>query len=107
MARFKASVRKFFKSLFGFVSHQIVPLICPLVPAPAKAVVMAVAGAVNAVDAALNVRAVGNGPNAIVAGDGEETGDHFTVQIQTHVCARKSDGSFEMIDALSSDDSLW
>ena len=79
MARFKAKVRKFFKSIVGFVSHKIVPVACSLVPAPAKAVVMAVGGAVKAIDAALNVRAVGNGPLAIVSADGEEAGDYFTV----------------------------
>lgn len=78
-ARFKAKVRKFFKTIVGFVSHNVVPLICPLVPAPAKAVVMAVAGVVKSVDAALNVRAVGNGPSTAVSADGEEAGDYFTV----------------------------
>lgn len=107
LARFKAKVRKFFKTIVGFVSHNVVPLICPLVPAPAKAVVMAVAGVVKSVDAALNVRAVGNGPPATVSADGEEAGDYFTVQMQTHVCARNPDGSFAMIDALSTDDSQW
>lgn len=79
MARFKALVRKFFKTIVGYVSHKIVPLACSLVPAPAKAVVMAVGGAVKAIDAALNVRAVGNGPVTTVSADGEETGDYFTV----------------------------
>ena len=79
LARFKAKVRKFFKSIVGFVSHKIVPLACSLVPAPAKAVVMAVGGAVKAIDAVLNVRAVGNGPLSTASADGEEAGDYFTV----------------------------
>ena len=40
---------------------------------------MAVGGAVKAIDAALNVRAVGNVPPSTVSADGEEAGDYFTV----------------------------
>ena len=79
LARFKAKVRKFFKSIVGFVSHKIVPLACSLVPAPAKAVVMAVGGAVKAIDAVLNVRAVGNVPLTTVSAVGGEAGDYLTV----------------------------